>query len=108
MSLKDLKKNDLKLKLITLMDDVRLHLDKEPDVDKFLDETDIFDEWEMALPQHEYPILVMAVLNNIRKDSIIDSIIGSIMNQDIPSHQIKESKVKSKQKRSYAGEHPFN
>ena len=108
MSLKDLKKNDLKLKLITLMDDVRLYLDKDPDVDKFLDETDIFDEWEMALPQHEYPILVMAVLNNIRKDSIIDSIIGSIMNQDIPSHQIKESKVKSKQKRSYACEHPFN
>ena len=108
MSLKDLKKNDLKLRLIGLMDDVRLHLDKEPDVDKFLDETDIFDEWEMALPQHEYPILVMAVLNNIRKDSIIDSIIDSIMNQDIPSRQIKGSKVKSKQKRSYAGEHPFS
>ena len=108
MSLKDLKKNDLKLRLIALMDDVRLHLEKEPDVDKFLDETDIFDEWEMALPQHEYPILVMAVLNNIRKDSIIDSIIDSIMNQDIPSRQIKGSKVKSKQKRSYAGEHPFS
>ena len=90
MSLQDLKKNDLKLKLITLMDDVRLHLDKEPDVDKFLDETDIFDEWEMVLPQHEYPILVMAVLNNIRKDSIIDSIIDSIMNQEVSSNQIKE------------------
>jgi|TARA_X000000368_G_scaffold96681_1_gene74219 predicted AAA+ superfamily ATPase len=108
MSLKVLKKNDLKLRLITLMDDVRLHLDKEPDVDKFLDETDIFDEWEMALPQYEYPILVMAVLNNIRKDSIIDSIIDTIMNQDIPSHQIKESKTKSKRKRSYVGEHPFS
>ena len=108
MSLKVLKKNDLKLRLITLMDDVRLHLDKEPDVDKFLDETDIFDEWEMALPQYEYPILVMAVLNNIRKDSIIDSIIDTIMNQDIPSHQIKELKTKSKRKRSYVGEHPFS
>ena len=108
MSLKDLKKNDLKLRLIGLMDDVRLHLDKEPDVDKFLDETDIFDEWEMALPQHEYPILVMAVLNNIRKDSIIDSIIDSIMNQDIPSRQIKGLNVKSKQKKSYVGEHPFS
>lgn len=108
MSLKVLKKNDLKLRLITLMDDVRLHLDKEPDVDKFLDETDIFDEWEMALPQYEYPILVMAVLNNIRKDSIIDSIIDTIMNQDIPSHQIKESKTNSKRKRSDVGEHPFS
>ena len=50
----------------------------------------------------------MAVLNNIRKDSIIDSIIDTIMNQDIPSHQIKESKTKSKRKRSYVGEHPFS
>ena len=108
MSLQDLKKDDLKLRLITLMDDVRLHLHKEPDVDKFLDETDIFDEWEMVLPQHEYPILVMAVLNNIRKDSIIDSIIDSIMNPEISSNQIKGSKTKSKQKRSYAGEHPFS
>lgn len=108
MSLKDLKKDDLKLRLITLMDDVRLHLDKEPDVDKFLDETDIFDEWEIALFQHEYPILVMAVLNNIRKDSIIDSIIDSIMNQDIPSNDIKGPKVESKQKKFYVGEHPFS
>ena len=108
MSLKELKKSDLKDKIITLMDDVEQCLDKNPDVDRFLDETDIFDEWEMVLPQHEYPILVMAVLNNIRKDSIINSIIDSVMNDDISPNQLKESNAKSNHGRSFVGEHPFN
>ena len=108
MSLKDLKKNDLKDRVITLMDVVEQHLEKDPDVDRFLDETDIFDEWEMVLPQHEYPILVMAVLNKIRKDSIINSIIDSVMNDDISPDQLKESNTESNHGRSYVGEHPFN
>jgi DNA-binding protein Fis len=108
MSLKELKKSDLRDKIITLMDDVEQCLDKNPDVDRFLDETDIFDEWEMVLPQHEYPILVMAVLNNIRKDSIINSIIDSAMNDDISPNQLKESNAKSNHGRSHVGEHPFN
>ena len=28
------------------MDDVKAHLNEEPDVDKFLDETNLFDDWE--------------------------------------------------------------
>ena len=108
MSLKELKKSDLRDKIITLMNDVEQCLDKNPDVDRFLDETDIFDEWEMVLPQHEYPILVMAVLNNIRKDSIINAIIDSVMNDDISPNQLKESIAKSNHGRSYVGEHPFN
>ena len=108
MSLKELKKSELKDKIITLMDEVEQCLDKNPDVDRFLDETDIFDEWEMVLPQHEYPILVMAVLNNIRKDGIINAIIDSVMNDDISPNQLKESIAKSNHGRSYVGEHPFN
>ena len=61
MNLSRLKKNALKAKLISLMDEVSLHLEQEPDVDEFLDETTLFDEWEAILPQQEYPILVMAV-----------------------------------------------
>ncbi len=67
MNLSKQNKSELKTKLITLMDEVNYHLKQEPDVDKFLDETTLFDEWEAALSQQEYPILVMAVLNNIKK-----------------------------------------
>ncbi|GIS55031.1 hypothetical protein Ct9H90mP29_20730 [bacterium] len=50
MILKKLSKSALKNRLIKLMDDVKVHLNKEPGVDKFLDETNLFDDWELALP----------------------------------------------------------
>ena len=66
-----LNNNQLKEQLISLMDTVVLYFKNEPDVDKFLDETDLFDEWEKALPEAEYPIFVIAVLNNTRRDATV-------------------------------------
>ena len=108
MILKKLSKSDLKIRLIKLMDDVKAHLNIEPDIDKFLDETSLFDDWELALPQHEYPILVMAVLNDIRKDNIINSIVDSVYEEMISPEKESASKIKFKKKKSYVGEHPFN
>ena len=108
MILKKLSKSAIKNRLIKLMDDVKVHLNKEPDVDKFLDETNLFDDWELALPQHEYPILVMAVLNDIRKDNIINSIVDSVYEEMIPPKNEPPSKLNFKKKKVYDGEHPFN
>ena len=108
MTLKELSKSDLKIRLIKLMDDVKAHLNEEKDVDKFLDETNLFDDWELALPQHEYPILVMAVLNDIRKDNIINSIVDSVCKETIYHEPEPASKIKFKNKKTYVGEHPFN
>ena len=108
MILKKLSKSDLKIRLINLMDDVKAHLNIEPDIDKFLDETNLFDDWELALPQHEYPILVMAVLNDIRKDNIINSIVNSVYEETISTQLEPTSKSKFNKKKNYVGEHPFN
>ena len=108
MSLKKLSKSDLRIRLINLMDDVKVHLNEEPDVDKFLDETNLFDDWELALPQHEYPILVMAVLNDIRKDNIVNSIVDSVFEETIPTEPEPASKLNFKNKITDVGEHPFN
>ena len=108
MILKKLSKSDLKIRLINLMDDVKAHLNIEPDIDKFLDETNLFDDWELALPQHEYPILVMAVLNDIRKDNIINSIVDSVYEETILPEKEPPSKLNFKKKKIYDGEHPFN
>ena len=108
MILKKLSKSDLKIRLIKLMDDVKAHLNIEPDIDKFLDETNLFDDWELALPQHEYPILVMAVLNDIRKDNVINSIVDSVYEETIHHEPEAAPKIKFKNNKNYAGEHPFN
>ena len=60
------------------------------------------------MPQHEYPILVMAVLNDIRKDNIINSIVDSVYEETISTQPEPASKLKFNKKKNYVGEHPFN
>ena len=106
--LTSLNNYQLKEQLISLMDTLVLYLKNEPDVDKFLDETDLFDEWEEALPEAEYPIFVIAVLNNTRRDAIMDTIINAILKKDDHSNHPKKSTFKPDAARSHVGEHPFN
>ena len=108
MNYASLKKDDLRYHLFSLMDQVVQHLQADPDVDKFLDNTDIFEEWEKVLPEPEYPIFVMAVLNNTRRDSIVNSILDAILEN--VEHSEKSSKIVSKTRlfRSHVGEHPFS
>jgi len=108
MNYASLKKDDLRYHLFSLMDQVAQHLQTDPDVDKFIDNTDIFEEWEKVLPEPEYPIFVMAVLNNTRRDSIVNSILDAILENVERSE--KSSKIVSKTRlfRSHDGEHPFS
>ena len=70
----------LKKKIFALQDEISNKLGIDNDVDKFLDNTTILDEWEEIIPDPEYGIFVIAVLNNIRSDKIINKILDAILN----------------------------
>tara|TARA_B100001057_G_scaffold116126_1_gene114664 strand:- start:173 stop:475 length:303 start_codon:yes stop_codon:yes gene_type:complete len=70
----------LKKKIFSLQDEVLNKLSIDNDVDKFLDNTTSLDEWEEIIPDPEYGIFVIAVLNNIRNDKIINKILDAILN----------------------------
>ena len=108
MNYASLKKDDLRYHLFSLMDQVAQHLQADPDVDKLLENPDIFEEWEKVLPEPEYPIFVMAVLNNTRRDSIVNSILDAIL-ENVERTE-KSSKIVSKTRlfRSHDREHPFS
>ena len=108
MNLSELDKKDIKSELLSLMENVSSKLKEQPDVDKFLDETELFDDWEQVLPQAEYPIFIIAVLNNIRKNTVIDSLIGSIKNKDALGDSYLNAKPAKVKVRSHVGEHPFS
>ena len=76
------KRKLLKNKIFSLQDEVSRILSIENDVDKFLDNSTILDEWEEIIPDAEYGIFVMAILNNVKRESIIDKILDSILNTD--------------------------
>ena len=74
------KRKLLKNKIFSLQDEVSRILSIDNDVDKFLDNSTILDEWEEIIPDAEYGIFVMAILNNVKRESIIDKILDSILN----------------------------
>ena len=76
------KRKLLKNKIFSLQDEVSRILSIDNDVDKFLDNSTILDEWEEIIPDAEYGIFVMAILNNVKRQSIIDKILDSILNND--------------------------
>ena len=101
-------KNYVKNKIFSLMDKVHLILGGGLSVDEFLDQTSLFNEWEKIIPEKEYPIFVMAVLNNIRKESIINTIIASLSDKNVGKNRVRSSSSKKKKLISHMGDLPFN
>ena len=62
------KRELLKNKIFSLQDEVSRILSIDNDVDKFLDNSTILDEWEEIIPDAEYGIFVMAILNNVKRE----------------------------------------
>ena len=92
----------IEARIFSLQDKVSRALLINPDVDKFLDSTTLLDEWEEIIPDPEFGIFVIAVLNNIRKKAVIDRIIDSIL---LDIEPILEKQVSKRKK--IAKEHPF-
>ena len=108
MNKKLLDKKYMRNEIFTIMDNVKCVLESGISIDDFLDETNIFDEWEHIIPEKEYPIFVMAVLNNIRKESIIETILVSIFSNSDEKNMHDSFAHQKKKFKSHLGELPFN
>ena len=64
--------------MCTVQVQVEKNISKDDDIDKFLDETDIFDEFEGILSDQEFGILVLTVLNNFKSEVILNEILDII------------------------------
>ena len=74
-SLKSLNRSGLNEYLIEIQDYVSKQFTSGEDIDDFLDKTEIFDEFEKVLPDEEYGIFVITILNKIRTDYIIERLL---------------------------------
>ena len=77
-SLISLKREELKDYIFKLQNLIKDEQTKGKDVDTILDETDIFDEFEEILPDDEFPIFVITILNGFQSDIIIDKLLDVI------------------------------
>ena len=95
------ERDKIKKKIFSLMDEVQNSLVVKNDIDKFLDETTLFDEWEDILPDAEYGIFVITILNNIRTKAIINTLIDSVLEVDT----LNDNKISIKKEKPFS--HPF-
>ena len=95
------KRKIIEDKIFFLQDKVSNELRIDSDVDKFLDNTTLLDEWEDIIPDSEYGIFVIAILNNIRTETVIGTIVDSILKiNTVPKHEVSKSK-------NIIEQHPF-
>jgi|TARA_B100001750_G_C15166481_1_gene427060 hypothetical protein len=71
-------RDSLKEYLFEIQDFIDLNLNKGQDIDDLLDNTDVFDEFEKVLPDEEYPVFVISILNKIRSEFIINKMLDVI------------------------------
>ena len=70
---------EIKAYIYKLQDDLQSKLNKGLSIDDILDKEDPFEALEPILPKEVYPILVLAMINNIRSDTVMDAILTGLL-----------------------------
>ena len=73
-----MNREDIKKYLFLIQDFLKKSLDEGNDIDYILDNTTILDDFENYLPEEEYPIFVITMLNGFKSEEIISSLIDKI------------------------------
>ena len=73
-----MSREELKEHIFQLQEFIENEQKAGKDVDTILDETDIFDEFEEVLPDDEFPIFVITILNGFQSDLLIDKLLDVI------------------------------
>ena len=73
-----LSREELKDYIFRLQKFIQDEQESGKDIDTILDETDIFDEFEDILPDNEFPIFVITILNGFKSDVVIDKLLKII------------------------------
>jgi len=73
-----LSREELKDYIFRLQKFIQDEQESGKDIDTILDETDIFDEFEDVLPDDEFPIFVITILNGFQSDVLVNKLLDVI------------------------------
>ena len=72
---------DFKNYIFLLQDNLQEKLKSGLTIDEILDIEDPFESLEPFLPEEVYPIMVLAIINNIRSDTVLDALTEGFNNK---------------------------
>ena len=77
-SLMSLNRDEIKDYIFNLQKFISDEQENGKDIDTILDETNIFDEFEKILPDNEFPIFVITVLNGFKSEVVMDKLLDIV------------------------------
>ncbi|MBC8312444.1 MAG: hypothetical protein H8E72_09055 [Candidatus Marinimicrobia bacterium] len=77
---------EIKSHILEIQSMVQEELSKGTDIDDFLDQTTIFDEFENIIPEAEFGIFVLTILNDYKSDVILDKLV-EVIQQSVAERQ---------------------
>ena len=69
-----MNQNELKNYILEIQSTVQNELSIGTDIDDFLDQTTIFDDFEDIIPEAEFGIFVLTILNGYKSEVILDKL----------------------------------
>ena len=81
-----MNQNELKNYILEIQSTVQNELSIGTDIDDFLDRTTIFDDFEDIIPEAEFGIFVLTILNDYKSEVILDK-LAEVIQQSLAERQ---------------------
>jgi len=81
-----MNQNELKNYILEIQSTVQNELSIGTDIDDFLDRTTIFDDFEDIIPEAEFGIFVLTILNGYKSEVILDK-LAEVIQQSLVERQ---------------------
>ena len=76
--LSQMNQSEIKTYILEIQSTVQNELSKGTNIDDFLDRTTIFDDFENIIPEAEFGIFVLTILNGYKSEVILDKLVHVI------------------------------
>ena len=73
-----MSRSEIKAYILEIQFTVQNELSKGTNIDDFLDRTTIFDDFENIIPEAEFGIFVLTILNGYKSEVILDKLVQVI------------------------------
>ena len=73
-----MNQSEIKAYILEIQSTVQNELSKGINIDDFLDRTTIFDDFENIIPEAEFGIFVLTILNGYKSEVILDKLVQVI------------------------------
>jgi len=81
-----MSQSEIKAYILEVQSSVQNELSKGINIDDFLDRTTIFDDFENIIPEAEFGIFVLTILNGYKSGVILDKLV-EVIQQSLGEHE---------------------